>query len=265
VKPAEKFWFVMIMLGWIGFGLMMMGGCAQDRVVAPDIPGHHGVVFYLDGAGGGSLLTDWGRGVKSGLAKGGYRGVYGEFHWQTGLGVLADQESSVSYKRKKANELAEIIVDYADKHPGEPINIIGLSAGTAVAVYTLEALPKWCTVDKVILLGSSMDANYDLTSALIRVEDNLIVFTSSKDAVLGMLVPLAGTADRQYAGSNVAGIQGFRVPARANETTRVLYAKVKRIAWEPAFAKAGDKGGHTDGTQPKFVARYITPLLLPQR
>jgi pimeloyl-ACP methyl ester carboxylesterase len=249
-----------VLLGCIE--LVLTGGCAQ-RTVQPDIPGHHGIVFYLDGAGGGSLVTDWGRGVKSGLTVGGYKGVYREFHWQTGLGVLADQDSSVAYKRGKARELARIIVDYANNHPGEPINLIGLSAGTAVAIYTLEALPSWCTVDKVILLGSSVNANYDLASALVRIEDNLFVFTSPHDAVLGMLVPFAGTADRQFSGSNVAGIQGFQIPVHASQKTRQLYTKVKRIPWDPAFAKAGDHGGHTDATHPRFVAKYITLLLIP--
>lgn len=243
-------------------GLGLMGSCAH-QAVRPDIPGHHGVVYYLDGAGGGSLITDWGRGVKSGLFKGGYAGEYHEFRWQTGFGVLADQTSSSDYKRSKARELAKIIVAYAESHPGEPINLIGLSAGTAVAVYTLEALPKWCTVDTVVLLGSSVDADYNLCSALLRVEDNIVVFTSSRDGVLGLLVPMAGSADREYVGNNVAGIMGFRMPRYAGEQTRQLYAKVKRIPWNPKFAQYGDHGNHTGATQPRFVQNYIAPLVIP--
>lgn len=241
----------------------LLGGCAQNRM-APDIPGEHGITYYLDGAGGGSLVTDWGRGVKAGLARGGYRGEFREFRWQTGLGVMADQVSSVDYKRSKAKALADEIVRYTRTHPGQPINLMGLSAGTAVAVYTLEALPEWCAVDNVVLLGSSVDANYDLTRALRHIEDHIYVFTSSRDAVLGFLVPISGTADRDYSGRDIAGLTGFKTPARSSHETRMLYTKVVNVRWQPKYKAAGDFGGHTDATRPAFVAQFITPLLVPE-
>jgi pimeloyl-ACP methyl ester carboxylesterase len=245
--------------------LIFLVGCSDQRqMISPDIPGRHGVVFYLDGAGGGSMITDWGRGVKKGLGQGGFKGEYMEYKWQTGLGVLADQDSSVDYKRAQAAKLARIIVHYAQTHPGEPINLVGLSAGTAVAIYTLEALPQWCMVDVVILLGSSIDANYNLTSALERVEDDLYVFTSPRDGVLGMLVPISGTADRQFAGRDVAGIKGFVMPRNLDPRARASYSKVINIHWQQNFAKTGNFGGHTGGTHPKFVALYLTPLLIPE-
>jgi hypothetical protein len=255
----------MIITTWlVGFvGLFLASGCAMDRV-SPDIPGEHGITYYLDGAGGGGLVTNWGRGVKTGLEKGGYRGEFREFKWQTGMGVLADQVSSVDYKRSKARELAAQIVQYTRANPGKPINLVGLSAGTAVAVYTLEALPKWCTVDVVVLLGSSIEANYNLTRALQRVEDQVYVFTSSRDAVLGFLVPMAGTADREYSGREIAGLVGFKTPPYSSPETRMLYTKVINVHWQPKFQKTGDFGGHTDATQPKFVTAYITPLLVPE-
>jgi pimeloyl-ACP methyl ester carboxylesterase len=250
-------------------GLILLPGCSdqmqmQTQTVQPDLPGHHGIVYYLDGAGGGAIVTDWGRGVRKGLKMGGFKGEFVEYKWQTHLGVLADQDSSVEYKRDKAVKLATMIAEYAQTHPGEPINIIGLSAGTAVAVYTLEALPKWCTVDVVILLGSSLDAQYNMTKALERVEDDLYVFTSSKDGVLGMLVPMTGTADREYAGRGVAGIKGFIMPRNLDVQARASYSKIVNVRWQQGFAKTGNFGGHTGGTHPRFVAEYLTPLLIPE-
>ncbi len=256
---AKLIYEVLILMCFI----CIFSGCSQQRAV-PDIPGHHGIVYYLDGAGGGSMITNWGRGVKKGLEQGGFRGEYQEFNWQTGLGVLADQDSSVEYKRNQARKLASIIVEYARQHPGEPIDIIGLSAGTAVAIYTLEALPKWCTGDVVILLGSSLDAHYNLTQALERVEDDLYVFTSPRDGVLGMLVPITGTADREFAGRDVAGIKGFVMPSDLDPRAKALYTKVVNVRWNRGYAKAGNFGGHTGGTHPAFVAEYITPLLIPE-
>jgi pimeloyl-ACP methyl ester carboxylesterase len=229
-----------------------------------DIPGHHGIVYYIDGAGGGGLVSNWGRGVKRGLERGGFNGEFQEFNWQTRLGVIADQDSSVDYKREQARKLANSIVVYARQHPGEPINIIGLSAGTAIAIYTLEELPTWCPVDVVVLLGSSIDANYNLTRALERVDDDIYVFTSSRDNVLKMFVPITGTADREYAGREVAGIRGFVMPPHLDQNSKALYTKVVNIRWNRSYAKTGNFGGHTGGTHPAFVAEYITPLLIPE-
>jgi pimeloyl-ACP methyl ester carboxylesterase len=257
----QKFYFF---INFSIIGLTFLTGCSTQRQMVPDLPGRHGVVYYLDGAGGGSVITDWGRGVKAGLEEGGYQGEFIEYKWQTGLGVLADQDSSVEYKKAQAAKLAQRIVDYVESHPGDPVNLVGLSAGTAVAIYTLEALPTWCTVDVVILLGSSIDAHYNLTHALERVEDDLYVFTSPKDGVLGLLVPISGTADRQFSGREVAGIKGFIMPPDLDAQARVSYSKVINVHWQQGFAKTGNRGGHTGGTHPRFVAQYLTPLLIPE-
>ncbi len=222
----------------------------------------NGIVYYLDGAGGGSFLTNWAPGVRKGLKKAGFKGEFKEFVWHTGLGVLADQTASVKYKRAKGKILADKIVEYRQSHPDRPITLIGLSAGTAVTIFALEALPETCRVEMVILLGSSMDASYDLTIALTRVEGTMQVYTSERDEVLNLLVPMAGSADRRYVGSDVAGLQGFHLPGNANEPTRTLYGKVQTIPWQPRFAQAGDHGGHTDTTNPQFVQNFIAPVIL---
>lgn len=224
----------------------------------------HGDVYYLDGAGGGGLLTNWGRGVKKGLDEAGYNGKFVEPKWETGMGVLADQAASVEYKRQKAGEVAAQIREAKSKYPEAPIALMGLSAGTAVAVFTLEALPPDCQVDTVILLGASISSDYDLTRALSRVSGRLYVFTSEHDAVLSFAVPMAGTADRQSGDDPSAGLDGFVLPAGASQTTRRLYSKVTNIAWRSDFEKDGDWGGHTDTTQPRFVRDHIAPLVMQE-
>ena len=59
-------------------------------------------IFYCDGAGGGGFITNWSRGVCDGMIRAGYSGMGEVFRWHTGLGVAADQASSVRYKRGKA-------------------------------------------------------------------------------------------------------------------------------------------------------------------
>jgi len=224
----------------------------------------HGDVYYLDGAGGGGLISNWGRGVKSGLQMAGFNGKYVEFPWETGMGVVADQVASDDYKRQKARELAAIITKARANYPDAPITLMGLSAGTAVAVFTLEALPAACRVDNVILLGASIGSDYDLTNALRHVSNRLYVFTSDNDAILNFAVPALGTADRQSGDVPSAGLNGFVMPAGASPETRRLYSKVTNVAWRASFEKDGDWGGHTDTTQPRFVRDYIAPIVMQE-
>jgi hypothetical protein len=238
----------------------LLAGCASTPK-HDHARGRNGIVYYLDGAGGGSILTNWGRGVEVGLEAGGFEGDFRNFTWQTGFGVVADQNASVRYKRSKARKLARRVVEYVEEHPNAPVDVIALSAGTAAAVFTLEALPKRVQVDNLILLGSSLSQHYDLSKALTRVSHKAYVFTSEKDAVLKFLVPAAGTADRQFCGACAAGLHGFHLPHGADEATRDIYSKLENIEWQREFARAGHTGGHTGAVNARFVAQYIAPLL----
>lgn len=232
-----------------GTGHLQIAGDAQ-----------YGIVYYLDGAGGGGL-TNWEGGLKKGLLDAGYKGQLSMFPWETGLGVVVDQDESVKYKRQKAREAAAEIVRFHQVHPTSQIHLIGLSAGTAVAVFVLEALPPDVKVENVILFGASIGNDYDLTQALGHVRTHLYNFTSERDAVLGFLVPMAGTADRTEAPA--AGIDGFLIPPGATAQTRRLYlSKVARIAWKAEFEKDEDYGGHTDGVNAPFVRDYVAPLIM---
>jgi len=240
--------------------LVLIVGCASSSKQKTDPPSR-GIVYFLDGAGGNGLITNWSPGVKQGLSQAGFHGDFKSFPWETGLGALADQAETVEYKRQKASALAKQIREYSEKYPTEPIHLIGLSAGTAVTIFALESLPDNCSVDTVVLLGSSVNANYNLTRALKHVKKGFYVFTSERDEVLRNLVPLTGTADRQYVGDHIAGLQGFYPPSGAPDETRHLYGKVTNIHWVPEFAQADNWGGHTDGTNSPFVKKYVAPLL----
>jgi pimeloyl-ACP methyl ester carboxylesterase len=235
---------------------------SQNNKPQPDASITPGIVYYLDGAGGGSLFTNWAPGVRKGLLQGGFKGEFQEFGWHTALGVLADQTSSVEYKRSKGKLLAGKIVAWKQAHPGRTVTLIGLSAGTAVTLYTLEALPETCKVETVILLGCSVSAGFNLSTALGRVEGNILVFTSDRDEILNSLVPMAGTADRQYVGSEVAGIMGFYRSIFSKDTNRALYEKVKNIPWSSRFERFDNYGGHTDGTNPRFVQHVLAPMII---
>jgi len=85
--------------------LSVTAGCSQtmpDRAERMTC----GYVYYLDGAGGGGLISNWSGGLRQGMLAAGYNGAGEIFRWNTGMGVVADQDSSVDYKRGKATECA---------------------------------------------------------------------------------------------------------------------------------------------------------------
>ena len=248
----------------LGPALLFCAGCTStmpDR----DVRMTRAYIYYLDGAGGAGVILNWSRGVRKGLLDAGYDGAGEVFVWQTRLGVAADQLADVRYKRSKAAELAAAIQKRTREHPGVPVHLIGLSAGTAVLVFTLEALPENCKVESAILLGASLSAEHDLTAALKRVRQKMYVFTSEKDAVLKFLVPMAGTADRERNGAGPAGLRGFRMPANAPAETRRQYSKLVHRRWTKAYERAGNYGGHTDAVNPRFVREHVAPLIVNAR
>lgn len=238
----------------------LMTGCAST---APDRAQRmtRGYVYYLDGAGGGGV-RNWSGGVRRGLLDAGYDGSGEMFKWQTGRGVLADQTASNNYKRDKAARLAQRMVEYRRQHPHVPITMMGLSAGTVITVFALEALPADMTVENVFLLSGSLSATYDLTKALRHVRGKMHVSTSQRDVVLGQLLPLAGTADRGSGTTATIGVEGPRIPAGASAQTRQLYAsKLVVVPWRSEFARYGNHGGHTDTVSAAFIERYVAPLV----
>lgn len=238
---------------------MWATGCASTQ------PAYNpsGMVYYCDGAGGGGI-TNWGAGVKKGLDNAGYQGGWDEYDWETGLGVVADQVEGVAAKRAQGRKVAKLIMQYQSQYPDSPVCLIGLSAGTAIALYALEALPDDDDnrVDTVVMLSSSVASDYDLTQALKRVSGDMYVTTSPNDVVLGELAPAFGTADRQFVGQQIAGLHGFMLPPNASPETRRLYSKLVILAWDPSMDRFGDYGGHTETAKPEFVQHVVAPLIM---
>jgi hypothetical protein len=236
-------------------------GC-ENAVVEQTEPVDQSYIWYCDGAGGGGVFANWAGGVRQGLQDAGYGGAGEIYRWNTGLGVVADQNASVAYKRSKATALARQIHAYAGDHPDAATTLMGLSAGTAIVVFALEEMDRGETVENAFLLSSSVNSTYDLTRALRHVADRMYVFTSANDGVLRHLVPLSGTADRASGSIPAAGLRGFRTPAGASSDTREQYAKLVHIRWRPEFARRGHQGGHTDVVNAQFVRDYIAPLVI---
>lgn len=254
-------------------GLLLVAttiGCASKPVADLKYrPDHQerltrGCIFYFDGAGGGTKKSNYAEGVVEGMLEAGYRGAGELVSWETGKGLVKDQNASVAYKRSQANAGVAKIQSYRNDHPGAPVGLLGFSAGTAEAIFALEVLPETAPVDHVVLLGTSISRDYDMTGALKRVKNKLYIFTSTHDHMLGTLMPLSGTADRKFHDPG-AGIKGFVLPAGASAATRRLYAeKIVTIPYSKEFRKDKDKGHHFDNVKKEFIRDHVAPLLMGQ-
>ncbi|HEY2572711.1 MAG TPA: hypothetical protein VGH65_01540, partial [Verrucomicrobiaceae bacterium] len=223
---------------------------------------HHGYIYYMDGAGGGTAKVNYAEGVQKGFLAAGYRGGGEMFSWELGKGLMADQDASVKYKRAEAKKVAAKIAQRAKAYPGVPLGILGFSAGTAEAIFALEYLPDDVQIDTVVLLGTSISRDYDLTKALRHVKGHVYMYTSTHDRMLGFLMPFSGTADRKFDDPG-AGITGFVLPAGATVETRQLYAKkLVPIAWTARLEKDGDYGHHFDNVKMEFIRDHVAPLFM---
>jgi hypothetical protein len=224
-----------------------------------------GYVYYFDGAGGGTTQTNYAEGVQKGFLAAGYEGAGEMLSWETGKGLIADQNASVEYKRGQAKIAAKKITKHANAYPGVPMGFLGFSAGTAQAIFTLEDLPESVQVDNVVLLGTSISRDYDLTKALKKIDGKLYIYTSTKDRMLGFLMPFSGTADRKFDDPG-AGITGFVLPKGADAATRKLYKeKIVTIPWTAELEKDGDYGKHFDNVKMEFIRDHVAPLFMGKK
>jgi pimeloyl-ACP methyl ester carboxylesterase len=255
--------------GWFALCVLILSsGCATTPTGLPKpLPDRqarmrHGYLYYLDGAGGGTAQSNWAAGVRQGLLAAAYPGAGEMFTWETGKGLMADQDASVKYKRAKADRLAREVARQYAAYPDAPIDLLGFSAGTAEVIFALEALPPDVTVKNVVLLGTSISENYDLTKALQHVRGKLYLYTSTHDRMLSVLMPFSGTADRKFDDPG-AGIRGFVLPKGANTATRKLYKeKIVTIDWAKTLEKDGDYGRHFDNVKMPFIRDHVAPLLM---
>lgn len=217
-------------------GLLALTGCGPEYTQRAT----QGITYYCPGAG----HIDFGDlNVRKGLEAAGYDGEVATVVWTVSLNAAIDHSLRINAKLG-ALRLANFIKDYIEKYPGRPINLIGLSAGTGVAVWALEELPPDVQVDDVILLSSSLYHRYDLRKALTHVRGKIYNYYSTNDAVLAGPMKIFGTVDGVFF-EDGAGSVGLHPPTGAD--------RVVNIPWSPAFKRYGYHGGHLDSTSPDFV------------
>ncbi len=210
------------------------------------------ITFYLDGAGWyGSSGS-----VEAGLRAEGYEGTFRTFSWSAYLGPAHDHfvrsKSTITAKR-----LARRIQKARRANETRQINLMGLSAGSAVILAALERLDRDTMVDNVVLFSPSVSARHNLTKAMRHVRRNLYATCSPHDGILrGLLINADGVSGPP------AGKTGFRLPRSPNQYSLEAYQRVINIRWRPSYVGFGWDGGHTSVTEPIFVQSVIAPRVL---
>ena len=209
----------------------------------------NGITYYCPGAGN----TDFGdAGLRRGLESAGYKGEVAAYIWTISFNVALDQTLRFNAKLKGQN-LARIIESYIDKYPGKTVNLVGLSAGTGVAIWALENLKDGYNVDNVVLLSSSLWHRYDVGKAARHVKGKIYVYFSPNDAILAGPMKLFGTIDGVFA-EDGAGAVGLHTKGGAD--------KVVNTGWKSEWSSYGYLGGHTDSTSSAFVKAVLSRHLL---
>jgi len=231
-------------------------GCGPHRNYTAPERYERGLVVCLSGAGG--MMGEVDR-VREGLARGGVDHAIEVFQWSRGR-VFGDQ-MDMAENRRKAAQLARRLESYQRLHPGRPVHLIGVSAGTGLVVWALEDLRPGARATGAVLVSSSLDAWYDLTRAMEKVRGRIYSFHSVADPVLSLGVTWAGTVDRN--GGISGGLAGFSPPEDASAHTRALYEdKLVQFGWHPGEVLLGHLGDHLGATRPRFVEERIAPLVL---
>ena len=171
-------------------------------------------------------------------------------------GMLLNQMDFIG-NRLAADQIARMIVDYQDEHPGKPVFLVGHSGGGGIAVFVAEAMPTGRSVDGLILLNASISSGYDLRKALEHTRLGLVNFWSPDD--VGLLyfgTTLFGNVDGVHGPG--AGAAGFRNTGGLGRLKGILH----QVKWSQQMAASGNDGGHTGSTSEVFVGDWVAPWIL---
>lgn len=213
------------------------------------------LVLVADGVGGLDLC---GTGLAYVAAQEGLRHDVRVVRWGHGFGRWHRDLTSVGNHGRQAGAMADEVRAFHERYPDRPVYLVGKSGGCGIVVRALEELAEH-PVERAVLLAPALSPEYDLSRALQAVRTEVVVFWSPLDLViLGLGTRVFGTVDR--VASVAAGLTGFRMPAGADRSS---YAKLRQVRWRWGMASSGYLGGHVGPDSPRFLRRYVLPLLRP--
>lgn len=238
--------------------LLPMFGCSISELDTVERL-ERGLVIVLPGIEGRSI---WNVNIARGLDDGGVDHGIEIFDWGTAVPFgmlinLTDQDRNC----RVAKALDDRILEYQDRHPGRPVQLVGHSGGAGIAIMAVEQLPRERQIASMVLLGAAVSPQHDLRQALRRTDHGIYNYFSDRDiGLLKVGTSLFGTMDRRFGAS--AGALGFVRPRFLREADNALYDKLHQIRWRPVMRVHGNAGGHADWTNRRFVRRYLAPVIV---
>jgi pimeloyl-ACP methyl ester carboxylesterase len=239
--------------------LLTSFGCVGSRgqlaACAPGEPNCRDLVFVADGAGdfrAASQTVD--------------RVVHAEclplcvepILWSHGYGRVFIDQIARGYATERGRCLAAELQKRRAAQPGVRIYLLAHSAGSRVVLAAAEAMPP-DSIERIVLLGPSVQATYDLRCALKATRRSIDVYYSpARDQYLKGAAILAAVFHGEF--SRRAGQIGF-TPVIESDDDAKLYEKLRLIPWDPTFEESGNRGGHYGGYQPEFLKEYVLPLM----
>ncbi len=276
-RPQQRFAWICVTVSLL---ILAAGGCAsQPRCAGSPTPWAQpcGAVPQVDSAGwvlpekaelGYTLVLPgiWGSQVEHRIVRGLVQAdspcAIELCDWTEGPLLLLYNLRALERNRREAGKLARKIMDYQDRFPGRPVNLIGYSGGAAMAVLTLEALPPERRVSSVVLLAATLAPDYDLRTASSRTELGIHSFHSPWDVpLLVVMMTAVGTSEGRH--TFAAGAVGFQPPTDEEGESGPAAASIVQQAYTSEMFSLGHPGGHFGWTHPAFVAKWVAPLLEP--
>ncbi len=184
--------------------------------------------------------------IRRGLLKAGVTAALPIYRWGRPIplaGMILNQTDFVG-NRLIAGNIARMIANYQDAHPGKPVWLIGHSGGGGMAVLTADAMEKGRKIDGLILLAASISGNFNLSKPLKHCRKGIVNFYSERDEILGATL-FVGNVDGGRASS--AGLKGFEKNPPG----------LHQVPWRREMMHYGNNGRHMDCTSSRFVARYV--------
>lgn len=191
------------------------------------------------------------------LKVGGFDAETELYDWTRGRWLLAALQDE-SANRSEGHKLARLIAERRRAEPGRRLYVSCESGGAGVVVWALEQLPEGVSVDGVLMLAPALSPHYDLSPALARVNQKMLVYYSQLDwLTLGIGTSLFGSIDRVY--GEAAGRVGFQPPAAGQPA---LYAKLEQHPFSGDWVlRYGHMGGHIGPITARFAAGELAPRL----
>lgn len=248
---------------WLGFqslvrlGFAPLGARAATRHRGLSTPERleRGLVVVLPGIDGCTTVSD---NISWGLFAGGVAEAIQIIDWRVSRPWNPLHLTRYAHNCEEARKIAARIERYQDEHPGQPVHLVGHSAGAGMALFVLGALSEGRTVDSATLLAAAVSRRFDIEGLLEKTRRGIWSHWSSFDLpALGLGTLVFGTMDRRHEIS--AGALGFRRSSASDDGARPALHEV-RHRW--GMARDWNFGGHFGCVNAAFVQRHVAPVLI---